>query len=71
MSKKRCKRKIKKSKIITKCKNNFSDNNSNNKSFFEKWELKILDDIIELEQELKNKINNIIIEEHNYSLKIN
>ncbi|WP_342218446.1 hypothetical protein [Spiroplasma endosymbiont of Amphimallon solstitiale] len=70
MNKKRCKRKRKKSKIITKCKNNFIDNNYNNKYFFEKWELKILDDIIDLEQELENKINNII-EEHNYSIKIN
>ncbi|WP_339047468.1 hypothetical protein [Spiroplasma endosymbiont of Colias croceus] len=67
MSKKR-KNKFKPKIITKKYKNNIVDNNLNNKSFFEKWEIKILDDIIELEQEIKNKINNII-EEHNYSLK--
>ncbi|BDT05057.1 hypothetical protein [Spiroplasma ixodetis] len=54
-----------KPKKITKRRNAIDDS-----YFIKKWENKILDDIIELEHELNNKINNII-NEHNYSLKIN
>lgn len=53
-----------KPKKITK-RRNAIDNNY----FFEEAEGRILDDIIQLEQEFKNKRNDIR-NEHNYSLKI-